>query len=62
MPETATFACPRCHRDVAERFYGPCTDCRHELGRQLRSEGGELAVDRFEPKLNVVPNHVATKD
>jgi hypothetical protein len=44
------FTCPRCGNEVTERFYGPCEDCR--VG----------APARYEPKMNVVPNFVATKD
>lgn len=64
------FTCPRCHAETAERFYGPCATCRELLVSEQRvtasetsghsPSGGERA--RFEPSLNVVPNHVATKD
>lgn len=55
------FDCPRCGRSVGERYYGPCTECRGEL----RSVGGvarDVEVAAYEPKMNVVPNQVATKD
>lgn len=65
--EPATFDCPRCSKQVTERFWGPCTACREELVASLRREtsgdDGDLADGgRFEPSMNVVPNHVATKD
>jgi hypothetical protein len=57
------FECPRCHRGVAERFYGPCQPCRDELRSTLGHEPtGAPGLSRFEPKMNVVPNHVATKE
>ena len=58
------FACPRCARPAHERFYGPCASCRDELGATLGREpaAGEAPRAEFEPKMNVVPNFVATKD
>ncbi len=57
-----SFACPRCTAPVAERFYGPCARCRTELA-SLGGPGGAAApVERFEPAMHVVPNHVATKE
>ena len=52
--------CPRCRSVVDEEFYGPCAECR----AQLRASGREArAVDTtYEPKMNVTPNAVATKD
>jgi hypothetical protein len=59
------FVCPRCHGPAAERLYGPCQSCRQDLcttlGREPSSESRSQPA-RFEPKMNVVPNHVATKD
>jgi len=55
------FECPRCRAGVREEFYGPCDTCRSAL----RSVGGaarEVTVEAYEPKMNVVPNQVATKD
>jgi hypothetical protein len=58
------FACPRCGNDVSERFYGPCQQCRAQLAATM---GAKPSADpgaplRYEPKMNVVPNFVATKD
>ena len=52
--------CPRCGTAVDEEFYGPCAACRG----QLRASGREArAVETtYEPKMNVTPNAVATKD
>jgi hypothetical protein len=54
--------CPRCGQVVAERFYGPCTACRAELRARLGGEAREVEVAAYEPRMNVVPNQVATKD
>jgi hypothetical protein len=53
--------CPRCHISTTDEFYGPCQACRTTLrasGREARA----VVVDAYEPKMNVVPNQVATKD
>ena len=62
--ELASFACPRCHESVRERFYGPCTACRETLVATMRKDAAEIdaAAVAYEPKMNVVPNQVATKD
>ena len=59
---TQTFSCPRCHQDVAERFYGPCVACRSQLRASLGGAGREVVVADYEPKMNVTPNAVALKD
>ena len=56
------FTCPRCGLGAAERFYGPCTACRAQLRATLGGEGREVEAAAYEPKMNVVPNQVATKD
>lgn len=68
------FDCPRCGSPVSERLYGPCGACRAELVALHATDAdleGEVtdgsatdgsAAGRFEPGMNVVPNHVATKD
>jgi hypothetical protein len=62
MSDPPAFACPRCRQVVDERFYGPCTQCRDDLVAAQRSDARSLDTARFEPKTNVVANHVATKD
>jgi hypothetical protein len=60
------FTCPRCDRQVDERFYGPCATCRTDLvgslGRTVTVGETDVAAARFEPARHVVPNHVATKE
>jgi hypothetical protein len=59
-----SFDCPRCRGPVSERFYGPCQPCRAELHKSLYREPSTVKTVLLppEPKLNVVPNFVATKD
>jgi hypothetical protein len=54
--------CPRCGRIGEQRFYGPCDDCRHALRDAFRAEGRVIELAEYEPKMNVTPNAVATKD
>ena len=54
--------CPRCGRDAEERFYGPCSSCRDELRATFLRDGRVVDVAEYEPKMNVTPNAVATKD
>jgi predicted RNA-binding Zn-ribbon protein involved in translation (DUF1610 family) len=56
------FGCPRCGAAVTERFYGPCGPCRRQLVDTLAGEARDVRVDRFEPRLHVTPNAVATRD
>ena len=56
------FACPRCGGPATERFYGPCSQCRSALTAAYQGVAREVESERFEPKLHVVPNHVATKE
>ena len=56
------FECPRCAQPATARFYGPCDTCRQDLRASLGNEQHELEKVVFETKINVVPNHVATKE
>jgi hypothetical protein len=56
------FTCPRCASGVVEEFYGPCASCRDVLRATMGREQSELVVAAYEPKMNVVPNQIATKD
>ena len=47
---------------MEQRFYGPCDTCREALRSTFRAEGRVIAVAEYEPKVNVTPNAVATKD
>lgn len=56
------FDCPRCARPTSAFTYAPCLDCRSELRAGTGAEGRQMQVATYEPKMNVVPNQVATKD
>jgi len=61
-PDSLTFDCPRCAAETTERFYGPCQGCRNQLRAALSGEQRDVDVQEYEPKMNVTPNAVATKD
>jgi hypothetical protein len=61
-PELLDFACPRCGSTTTARFYGPCDGCRTDLRASLGGEARDVEVAAYEPKMNVTPNQVATKD
>ena len=56
--------CPRCGTVNQQAFYGPCAPCRIDQparrGADPQSDAPE--APRYEPKMNVTPNQVATKD
>ena len=56
------FDCPRCNTPARARFYGPCAACCEELRSTLGGEARDIEVAAYEPKMNVVPNQIATKD
>jgi hypothetical protein len=47
---------------VSAAFYGPCDTCRADLRETMAGEAREVEKAEYEPKMNVVPNHVATKE
>ncbi len=57
-----TFDCPRCDQSADEEFYGPCPTCRDQLRATMGNEARVIETAEYEPKMNVVPNQVATKD
>jgi uncharacterized protein YcgI (DUF1989 family) len=56
------FVCPRCTTSVNEEFYGPCASCCDALRATMGGEQTDVVVAAYEPKMNVVPNQIATKD
>ncbi|CAN5706225.1 hypothetical protein BH24ACT5_BH24ACT5_01200 [soil metagenome] len=54
--------CPRCGHTGEEQFYGPCTECRTALRAKFQGQGRTVEVAEYEPKMNVTPNAVASKD
>ncbi|HEY3831008.1 MAG TPA: hypothetical protein VGO03_01825 [Acidimicrobiia bacterium] len=55
-------ACPICGASVAQRFYGPCPECRTGLRDRLAGEARDVEQAEYVPKMNVTPNAVAVKD
>ena len=56
------FDCLRCGTTAPMRFRGLCGACRDELHDRFAREEREVEVAEYEPKINVTPNAVATKD
>ena len=56
------FTCPRCANEVSEEFYGPCGECRASLRAANLGEKRDVEVVDYEPKMNVTPNAVASKE
>ena len=56
------FSCPRCGQAVEQTFYGPCGTCRDVLRATIGAEARDVEAAEYEPKMNVTPNAVATKD
>lgn len=54
--------CPRCEATVDEEFYGPCAACRAELRATLGGAARDVVAEAYEPKMNVTPNAVASKE
>ena len=61
-PGNSQFECPRCRSDVVESWYGPCNSCRQQLRSDFAGQSREVTAAEYEPKMNVTPNAVATKD
>lgn len=62
MADPDPLPCPRCGARSDQRFYGPCDACRDVLRATLGGQAHEVVVADYEPKMNVTPNAVASKD
>ena len=62
MTAPLQFDCPRCQTAATARFYGPCESCRAELRATQGGDAKQVETEAYEPKMNVTPNAVATKD
>lgn len=62
VPQQQTFACPRCGTEATEAWFGPCTTCRQDLHAVYAGLARDVSTAAYEPKMNVTPNAVATKD
>ena len=57
-----SFHCPRCHQPVSGRFYGPCPTCVAALAEAYPGLAREVEAPEYAPKMNVVPNQIASKE
>jgi hypothetical protein len=62
MADDTEFECPRCRQPAVAAFYGPCSSCREELRATMGNAPHAVEAPEYEPKMNVTPNAVATKD
>lgn len=62
MSDDISFDCPRCGQAATARFYGPCESCAGELRNTFQAEAKDVTAPEYEPKMNVTPNAIATKD
>ncbi len=60
--EALSFACPRCGAPATATYYGPCDGCRGQLREAVAGVAREVEAVAYEPKMNVTPNAIATKD
>ena len=56
------FDCPRCAEPTVARFYGPCNSCVEGLRADHQGQARTVEAAEYEPKMNVTPNAVATKE
>lgn len=57
------FDCPRCGTATDDDLYGPCPACRAQLRAAYAGEArADVELADYEPKMNVTPNAVASKD
>jgi len=54
--------CLRCGATHPMRFRSVCPSCRDELRASFQRETKAVEVAEYEPKMNVTPNAIATKD
>jgi hypothetical protein len=62
LAEDLDFDCPRCGQPAKARVSGPCPTCAEALGAAYPGAGRAVEAPEYEPKMNVTPNAVATKD
>ncbi len=64
MDDLDVLFCPRCGGDLAEsEFYGVCPSCATALRSAYNgSPRSDVEAAAYEPKMNVTPNAVASKE
>lgn len=55
--------CPRCASSLqGEDYYGVCAQCRTQLREVFSDDARDVVAAEYEPKMNVVPNAIASKE
>lgn len=60
--DLSAFPCPRCAAEISAEFYGPCASCVEQLRATQRGNADDAVEEAYEPKMNVTPNAVASKE
>ena len=61
--DAAVDTCPRCGQPLdVERFYGVCDSCAASLQATYDGAARDVEAVEYEPKMNVTPNAVASKE
>ncbi len=60
--EPLSFDCPRCATPTSRTYYGLCKVCSGTLRATMWTEPRLPEGAGYEPKMNVTPNAVATKE
>lgn len=62
--ESQPTTCPRCHDDLGgAEFYGVCESCAINLRAVYNGQPrADVEAVAYEPKMNVTPNAVASKE
>ncbi|MEM7274914.1 MAG: hypothetical protein AAF547_17665 [Actinomycetota bacterium] len=61
-PEVLSFLCPRCGLPAEGRYFGPCRACNEQLQATYVGVAKDVEAPEYEPKMNVTPNAIATKE
>ena len=63
LESSRSLPCPRCGGGrEGEEYYGVCTSCAAALRSSLGGQQRDVAAAEYEPKMNVTPNAVASKE
>jgi len=64
LPTPLPTSCPRCKKSLGEaEYYGVCATCAADLRSTYSGEPrSDIEAGEYEPKMNVTPNAVASKE
>lgn len=61
--EPTPTTCPRCKSSLGDaEFYGICASCSTNLRAVYSGESRDVKAAEYEPKMNVTPNAIASKE